>query len=106
MEEAKDNLCIATLFNLKDKKKKKKKKTTTKANKKGKSVADDVSATAPNDDGCDANPSISLLDLSVENFFEYIDTVAKLCGEEERDATVEDSEIKRMFSSVIFLRYA
>jgi general transcription factor 3C polypeptide 2 len=101
MEEAKDNLCIATLFNLKDKKKKKKKKKT-KTNKKGKSVADD-SATTPNDD---ANPSISLLDLSVENFFEYIDTVAKLCGEEERDATVEDSEIKRMFSSVIFLRYA
>ncbi|GAU42321.1 hypothetical protein TSUD_25480 [Trifolium subterraneum] len=107
MEEANDNLCIATLFNLKDKKKKKKKKT--KANKKGKSVAVD-SATAPNDDGSgsstrsDANPRISLFDLSVENFFEYIDTVAKLCGEEERNAAVEESEIKRTFSSVIFLR--
>ncbi|MCI90141.1 hypothetical protein A2U01_0111432, partial [Trifolium medium] len=56
--------------------------------------------------GSDANPRISLFDLSVENFFEYIDTVAKLCGEEERIADVEESEIKRMFSSVIFLRYA
>jgi len=110
MEEEKDNLRIATLFNIKEKKKKKKKKKT-KANKESERVADDF-ATAANDEGGDggrissgANPRISLFDISAENFFEDMDTIAKLCGEEERNVAVEQSEIKRMFSSITFLRY-
>jgi len=108
MEEEKDNLSIATLFNIKEKKKKKKKKKT-KANKESERVADD-SATAANDEGggstsSGANPRISLFDISAENFFEDMDTIAKLCREEERNAAVEQSEIKRMFSSITFLRY-
>jgi general transcription factor 3C polypeptide 2 len=109
MEEENENLTFATLFNIKEKKKKKKKKKT-KANKESERVADD-SATAANDEGgggstsSGANPKVSLFDISVENFFEDMDTIAKLCGEEERNTAVEQSEIKRMFSSVTFLRY-
>lgn len=108
MEEAEDNLTIATLlFNIK-----KKKKKLIKATKESKAVvvADD-SITVRNNDGGGSNTSgesnlkVSLFNFSVENFFHDMDTIAKLCGEEERNAAVEESEIKRMSSSVTFLRY-
>lgn len=108
MEEAEDNLPNATLFNIKAKKKK------TKATKEGQTVAvavADDSITVRNNDGggnstCgDSNLRVSLFDFSVENFFHDMDTIAKLCGEEEHNAAVEQSEIKRMTSSVTFLRY-
>lgn len=107
MEEANDNLSMATVFNnLKDKKKKQNKKTN--ADEESEKVAVD-SATAPNNGGSgsssDANPRICLFDLSADNFFRDMDTIARLCGEEERNAAVEQSEIKRMSSSVTFLRY-
>ncbi|KAL5067735.1 hypothetical protein RYX36_018622 [Vicia faba] len=107
MEEAEDNLPIAALFNIK--KKKKKKVTTAKKESKTVAVADD-SITVRNNDGGgsstsgDSNIRVSLFDFSIENFFHDMDTIAKLCGEEEHNAAVEESEIKRLSSSVTFLR--
>ncbi|KAE9619639.1 hypothetical protein Lal_00038052 [Lupinus albus] len=46
---------------------------------------------------------ISLFDYCVDNYFHYIDTVARLCGE-NGDVDFEQSEIQRISSSVTFLR--
>lgn len=100
MEEANDSLSIAKLFDLKGKMKKKNKKR--KAKKEGNTVAVDSVEAANNGGG---GVRISLFDFSVENFFRDMDTIARLCGEEERHATLEDSEIQRMSSSITFLRY-
>ncbi|CAK8571434.1 unnamed protein product [Lathyrus sativus] len=84
---------------------------STKATKESKTVAvADDSITVRNNHGGgsstsgDSNLRVSLFDFSVENFFHDMETIAKLCGEEERNANVEQSEIKRMSSSVTFLR--
>ncbi|KAJ1419525.1 WD40/YVTN repeat-like-containing domain superfamily [Sesbania bispinosa] len=107
MEEENDNVCIAKLFDLKGKKKNKK----TNAKKEAETVSADpaiAAVAANNGSGVKTNSGarICLFDFSVENFFRYMDTIARLCGikEEEPDAATEQSEIQRMSSSVTFLR--
>lgn len=98
MEEANENLSIAKLFDIKKKKKKTTKKKT-KANKDG------GGGFASSSSSSGATSRISLFDSSAENFFRDMDTIARLCREEERHATLEQSDIQRMSSSVTFLRY-
>ncbi|KAK7267961.1 hypothetical protein RIF29_20642 [Crotalaria pallida] len=120
-EEANEELCIAKLFGVKNKKsnltKKKKEKKKAEAVKETVTVeeeeeaeGDDSARAADNEegDGDGASASggvrISLFEHSVENFFRDMDTIARLCGEEEETVDLEQSEIQRMSSSVTFLR--
>ncbi|XP_027365109.1 uncharacterized protein LOC113872072 isoform X2 [Abrus precatorius] len=108
MEKANDNACIAELFHLKGKKNKTKKKSKNETEPvAAKEAADSATAITVNN-GDDVSTSsgvrISSFDFSVDKFFRSMDTIARLCGEEERDADSEQSEIRRMSSSITFLR--
>ncbi|KAJ1375714.1 AT hook, DNA-binding motif, partial [Sesbania bispinosa] len=107
MEEENDNVCIAKLFDLKGKKKSKKRK----AKKEAETVAVDstivvVSANKGGGANTSNGATISLFDFSVENFFRDMDTIARLCRDEEEecDTAIEQSEIQRMSSFITFLR--
>ncbi|XP_061357997.1 uncharacterized protein LOC133302261 [Gastrolobium bilobum] len=106
MEEANEDACIAELFGCKGKKKNNKTKKT--AETVGVEAAEDSAIVVAANDGGDASTSsgvrISLFDFSVENFFQDMDTIAKLCREEQHYAAFEQSEIQRISSSVTFLR--
>lgn len=58
---------------------------------------------APNDSGGTAGAEVLPFDYSVENHFQAMDMIARLCGEE--DTSVDDMEIARLSSSIKFLRY-
>ncbi|KAH7553387.1 hypothetical protein JRO89_XS12G0006200 [Xanthoceras sorbifolium] len=49
--------------------------------------------------------SVSKFDHSVENHFEAIDTISKLCEEPESDG-LDEADIQRLSSSITFLRFA
>lgn len=53
-----------------------------------------------------AGPSMEVLpfDYSVQNHFEAMDAIAKLCGEDDATARLEDSELQALASKVTFLR--
>lgn len=51
------------------------------------------------------NIRVSLFDNSVDNFFRDMDINSKLCGEVESDFQFDSSEIKRLSSSITFLKY-
>ncbi|KAF3972575.1 hypothetical protein CMV_003925 [Castanea mollissima] len=103
---------ISELLSAKRGKKKKKKTTATTtegAAKKKKKDAPVSSANAENPSGFAENcngekVTVLAFDESVENHFKAIDTISKLCGEaEEDDAPIEESEIKRLSSSITFI---
>lgn len=106
MEEPDEELAepsIAQQFGCKGKKFSKRKAQRTAKNKTNTvELQADNSARIPND-GTDHRVKISLFDYSVSNFFKAMDTIDKLCGEEE-DLLLEQSEIQRLSSSVTFLR--
>ncbi|KAK7313023.1 hypothetical protein VNO77_37356 [Canavalia gladiata] len=108
MEEADENACLAELFDFNRKKNKNKKKD--KRDTETVAANETASSTAPTvNNGGDVSTSssvrISLFDFSAENFFRDMDTVARLCGDEERYAAASDqNEIQRMSSPVTFLR--
>nr|KYP33911.1 hypothetical protein KK1_045185 [Cajanus cajan] len=102
MGDADENACIDEILDFKGKKKI---KNTNQATETG-AVKEPNSATV--NDGDDVSSTcgfrISPFDFSVESFFRDMDTIARLCGEEEHGATFDQSEIQRMSSSVTFLR--
>ena len=103
LEAPSEELSIAELCGLG---KKKKKKTTTKKKKAVASETVAVEAENPTkaiEDGSDGRVNVSLFDYSSENFFRDMDTIAKLCGQED-DTNTEQNEIHRLYSSVTFLR--
>ncbi|XP_019427893.1 PREDICTED: uncharacterized protein LOC109336019 isoform X3 [Lupinus angustifolius] len=123
--EEEEELCIAKLFDVVKNKKKSnaKKKNKTKSEKavtetvelKEAEAEDSARAVENNEDddavGVDDGDGdassggvrISQFDYSVDNYFHYLDTIARLCGENE-DEDFEQSEIQRISSSVTFLR--
>ena len=106
---------ISELLSAKRGKKKKTTTTTTEgtAKKKKKKDAPVPSANAENPSGYAENcngekVTVLAFDESVENHFKAIDAISKLCGEtctEEDDAPIEESEIKRLSSSITFIRF-
>ena len=107
---------ISELLSAKRGKKKKTTTTTTEGTAKKKKKKKDApvpSANAENPSGYAENcngEKITVLafDESVENHFKAIDAISKLCGEtctEEDDAPIEESEIKRLSSSITFIRF-
>ncbi|CAL0299349.1 unnamed protein product [Lupinus luteus] len=123
MEE--EELCIAKLFgvvknkkksNAKKKNKPKAEKAVTETVELKEAEAEDSARAVENNEDDDAvgvgdgdgdagsgGVRTSLFDYSVDNYFHYMDTIARLCGENE-DVDFEQSEIQRISSSVTFLR--
>ncbi|KAK7392586.1 hypothetical protein VNO78_21029 [Psophocarpus tetragonolobus] len=102
MEDPNENACIAEDFDSNHKKKiKKKQKQATKTVILKETAPESVTA---NNEGDVSGVRISLFDFSVENFFQYMDIIARLCGEQEHYAALDRSEIQTISSSVTFLR--
>jgi len=108
MEDREKNACIAQLMDCNKKEKNKKKKKAKRATE-GVAVKTSAANSATANNGADVTAvsgvRIALFDFSVENFFRDMDTIVRLCGQEDDVAGTDQMEIQRMSSSVIFLRY-
>ena len=47
---------------------------------------------------------VSEFDYCVDNYFKAIETISKLCGEDDEDYALQQTEIQRLSASLTFLR--
>ena len=47
---------------------------------------------------------VSKFDYCVDNYFKAIETISKLCGEDDEDYALQQTEIQRLSASLTFLR--
>ncbi|XP_017415343.1 uncharacterized protein LOC108326375 isoform X1 [Vigna angularis] len=106
MEDREANAYVAQLMDCNEKEKNKK-KAAKQATERG-SVKTSETNSATENNGADVTAvngvRIALFDFSVENFFRGMDTIIRLCGQEDDVAATDQMEIQRMSSSVTFLR--
>ena len=48
--------------------------------------------------------TVSKFDYCVDNYFKAIETISKLCGEDDEDYALQQTEIQRLSASLTFLR--
>ncbi|CAJ1968670.1 unnamed protein product [Sphenostylis stenocarpa] len=102
MGDTEGNACNAELFDCNEEEKNKKKTKEATERLDAKASADSATVSNGGDVSTASGVRMSLFDFSVESFFRDMDTIARLCGKEERDAAMDQSAIHRISSSFAF----